>query len=74
MESGQNMARTKGAVALTETERRVVQIMSQQGATVRRIAAELNRSPKTIYKLLADIRANPPAQSVVPLGLTHGEA
>lgn len=67
------MARTKGAVALTEIDRRVAQIMAQQGATAHEIAQELGRSPKTIYKLLAEYRANPPAQRVVPLGVTRGE-
>lgn len=73
IESGQNMARTKGAVALTETERRIIQISAAQGIPVAEIAEIIQRSPKTIYKLLAEERAAPPAQHLLPMGQANAE-
>lgn len=61
------MARTKGAVALTETERRIIQIRAAEGMTAQEIGASVKRSPKTIYKLLAQDRCAPPAQGLLPL-------
>lgn len=67
------MARTKGAVALTETERRIIVIWAAQGVPVATISEITRRSRKTIYKLLAADRAAPPAQAILPMGQADGE-
>lgn len=67
------MARTTGARGISETERRIIEISRADGMAVPEIAASLGRSPKTLYKILAKMRAEDAAQACLPLGADHGK-
>ena len=69
------MARTAGATAISETERREILIDLALGKTVPEIAAAMERSPKTIWKILAKWRAEGgPRQAVLALAFEMGQA
>lgn len=74
IDSGQKMARTEGAKALSDTERREILIDVARGKTVPEIAEAMNRSPKTIWKILAKWRAEGgPRQAVLALAYQMGQ-